>query len=150
MAPFGVLSRNERLGADRVAVPVGHLSTAPAVARGERDAHLRVDVAERADVGALTNLHAGEHRHPGVACAGAVGSASAAIGAAAAANMRNHRRRTMASDLQVSRLSSVPVSCGLLYPEPTPQRHTQLLIGRRRCDVTHPFLAEAPRGKPSR
>src|SRR6476469_6052016 len=60
---------------------------------------------------------------PWVACAGAVGSASAAIGAATAASMRNHRRRIMASDLQESRLYRVPVSCGLLFPKPLRTAH---------------------------
>jgi len=52
------------LAADQVTVPVVDLTTAPAMARGERDPILRVDVTERADVGALANLHTGVHQHP--------------------------------------------------------------------------------------
>src|SRR4051812_6895803 len=86
---------------------------------------------------------------PAAACAGADGNATAKIGAAAAASMRNHRRRTIASDLHVSRLSSVPLSCGLLYPN-------NFRNGTRNCSSaekaaalhTRP-LAEAQAAKPA-
>src|SRR5215207_1605939 len=85
---------------------------------------------------------------PGVAWVGADGNASATIGAAAAANMRNQRRRTLASDLHVSRLLSVPLSCGLVDRATKSATLCQLwdtrsaaayamVIGAGRCDVTH-------------
>ena len=71
------------------------------------------------------------------------------IGAAAAVSMRNDRRRTIASDLHVSRLSSVPVSCGLLYPNGC-RNCTRNSSSAKRAATLHTRILAGTGGKSSR
>ena len=66
----GGVVAEQRLVTDEMAVLVAHHPVAAAVPGGERDAHLRVDVAQRADVGALEDLHARVDQHARVSLCG--------------------------------------------------------------------------------
>src|SRR6476659_4220582 len=139
-----------RLGADRVAVPVSDLSTAPAVACGERDAHLRVDVAECADVAALTNLHAGKHRHPrGGLCRR---SRQCECGDRGGHRCEHAQPSSAHYGLRSSGVTAVQGTGELrtAIPETTPHCTRNCSSDHDAATLHTRLLAEAPRGKPSR
>src|SRR5258705_11209552 len=71
------------------------------------------------------------------------------IGAAAAVSMRSQGRRTIASDLHVSSLSSVPVSCGFLYPNGCRNCARNCSSAQGAATLHTSLLAEAPVANPA-